>query len=202
MAIITPSMGAKGIYYLASPFPDITTKVYQCNAIRSFTDYLDLGQSAWDAVYNPNGLTEADFKSDQAAGAHIVTLTSDNGPTIQVPDTYITRYPDYEYVPYSNIVISAALGSVPDDMSLELLQQQVAGVISDTIGVTPIVRIHVVSSSGVVSMAQHELMEQARLASITNRMTDRARYLKVLAEKTALENQLTALQNAVIQQQP
>ena len=197
MAKFTPPLNARGIYTLAAPFPDITTKIYECTAIRSLRDYLDLGKSAWDEVYNPAGLLEADYAADTAAKANIVTLTSPNNETIHVPDTYITKYPDLEYVQYANIVVSASLGAVPDELDLSLMQAEIAGAISDVIGVEPVVRIHAYASAGVVSMAQHAINEASRTAAVTNRSTERARRIALQAELVAAQQRVTDLEDAI-----
>jgi hypothetical protein len=158
---------------------------------------VDLGESAFDKVYAPNGLTQEDYDTDAAQQANIITLASADHPTLLVPDTYITKYPDLEWVEYSNVVVSAALGAIPDTLDLSLLQSQIAGVVSDVIGVTPVVRIHAYADAGVVTYAQHDINEMARQASITNRTTDRARYLAALAEKTALEARIVDLEDAI-----
>ncbi len=197
MPKFTPPLSARGIYTLAAPFPNISDKIYQAVAIRSFRDYVDLGESAFDKVYAPNGLTQEDYDTDAAQQANIITLASADHPTLLVPDTYITKYPDLEWVEYSNVVVSAALGAIPDTLDLSLLQSQIAGVISDVIGVTPVVRIHAYADAGVVTYAQHDINEMARQASITNRTTDRARYRAALAEKTALEARIVDLEDAI-----
>ena len=197
MAKFTPPLNARGIYTLRTPFPAITTKIYECTAIRSFRDYLDLGKSAYEEIYLPLAIDESEYLADLEQGANIVTLSSPNNPTIYVPDTFITKYPDLEYVQYANIVVSAALGAVPDELDLSLMQEQIAGVISDVIGVTPIVRIHAYESGGVVTLAQHVINELARNAAVTNRTTDRARYLAALAEKTALQERLASVEEAL-----
>lgn len=198
MARYTPPLKAKGIYTLSSPFPDVTTKVYQCIAIRSFQDYLDLGQDLLAAVYTPNGLNQSDYDNDLAEGACIVTLTSDTDPMILVPDTYIQKYPDLEYVPYHTLVLSAALGPLPDSLSLELLKTQVAGIISDVIGVTPVVNIHATGATGVVTVAQHAINEQTRNSAVSNRITDRAKLIAANALILSLQSHISSLEDAII----
>lgn len=197
MAKLTPPLKTRGIYTLRAPFPDLSGQIYQCVAIRSFKDYLDLGESALELVYTPAGLSEVEFQADAAEGANIVTLASATGPTVLVPDTYITKYPDLEYVNYSTIIISASLGPLPDELSLELLQEQVGGVISDVIGVTPVVKIHTAGSTGVITLAEHELLEQARQAAVENRISDRARYLAERAKTELLEQKIRDLEEAI-----
>lgn len=197
MSKFTPSLNAKGIYRLKAPFENISTKVYQCVAIRSFKDYLDKGESAFDLVYAPNTLSEAEYQADKKEGANIITLASDNEKTILVPDTYIEKYPDLEYVQYSNLVVAASLGPLPDEMSLELLKEQVAGVISDVIGVTPVVYIHASGSSGVITLAEHDIKETTRLAAVTNRDTDRARLIAANELIAKLQQQIIDLEDAI-----
>lgn len=197
MSRVTPSLHARGIYTLTSPFPNITALIYECTAIRSFKDYLDLGESAYEKVYLPAGLTTVEYQNDLAVGANIVTLSSRLSPTILVPDTYIAKYPDLEYVEYSNVLVSAALGAIPDALDLTLLQTQIAGAVSDVIGVTPVVKVHAYGSTGVVTLAQHEINELAREAAIINRTTDRARVIALQAQKAVLEQHIIDLEDAI-----
>lgn len=200
MPRFTPPLHAKGIYHLTDSFPDISTSVYECVAIRSFKDYLDLGQSPLELVYLPNGLTDEDYQRDKALNANILTLSSNLKPTLLVPDTCLVKYPDLEYVNYSNLIVSAALGALPDGLSLELLKEQLAAVISDVIGVLPVVNVGAYGSDGVVSMAQHQLNEQARTAAITNRSTDRARLIEAQGRIVILEQRINDLQDLIAQQ--
>ena len=198
MSRFTPPLKAKGIYTLASPFPDITTKVYECIAIRSLKDYSDLGEDVLALVYTPNGLVQTDLDNDQAEGACIVTLVSETGATIQVPDTYITKYPDLEYVPYHTLVVSAMLGPLPDSLSLDLLKSQIAGVISDFIGVTPTVTVHATGAADVVSVAQHDINEISRNAAVSDRLTDRAKLLAANAMISSLQSRINSLEDAIL----
>lgn len=193
MAFKTPPLHAKGFYTVASPFQVVANTLYECMAIRAFPDLVDLGVDIFNTYYNPLGLTQQNFEDDQKAGANIITLIADSQPVIYIPDSYILSYPDMSNVAYSNIILSLDLGVVPDTLDLTFLQNQLSGVASDVVGVTPTVTVHVGMSTGAVTQEQADAMEAARQATITNRTSDRAKVIELQNQLDALRLQYNAL---------
>lgn len=179
MALKTPPLHAKGVYALKAPWAAPANVTYECIAIRSFADFTEAGHNAYTAIYVPNNLTLADYEADKAAGANIITLASKTHPTILVPDTYIDAYPSIGNVAYKMVVLSVALGPIPDTTDLTFLKDQMAGTVSDVIGVVPQVNLHVAPSTGVITPEAHTTLETARQAAITNRTTDRAKIIEL-----------------------
>lgn len=194
MALKTPPLHAKGTFVLEAPWVTVADSLYEAIAIRSFADFVEVGQNAWELFYRDNGILVAKYEADKAAGASIITLVSPTRPTIHVPDTYITSYPDMGNVAYKSVVLSIALGSMPDGLDLTFLKDQVAGVVSDTIGVTATVLTHIAPATGVVTQDQHTLLEAARLAAIVNRKTDRARVIELQNANDGLHVKIALLE--------
>lgn len=202
MPRLTPPLGSKGLYVLRAPWSVPADVIYVCQALRKLKDIFDLGEDPFALYYQPLGLLEADMLADMAAGAYIVTLSVDaldptqvalNLSNVYVPDTYIEKYPEQNFVPYSHLVLSLSLGLLPDGLDLSSLKAQVANVCSDTIGVVPMVNEHVVPSSGGVTVTQHQAMETARLGLITIRDTDYARLQYQIANNVLLQAQIQTL---------
>lgn len=198
MPLKTPPLHAKGVYQLLTPWTIPAGVIYECIAIRDFTDYLESGQQVLDSIYTPKGLVLADYLADKALGANIITLASPTHPTIHVPDTYIQAYPLLDSVAYDIVVLSVSLGAIPQSLPLTFLKDQIAGVVSDVIGVEATVNVNVAPSSGVVSADQHAAAETVREAAITNRTTDRAKLIALQAQFAAALDQIAGLEQIII----
>lgn len=202
MSRITPTLKSKGLYVLRAPWSVPPTTTYVCQAVRGLRDIFEMGDDPFKLYYEPMGLTEADFKADLALDVNIVTLmvealdastTPLDKSYVYVPDTYIERYPDQSFVPYSHIVLSLSLGLLPDSIALDTLKAEVANVCSNVIGVTPVVKEHIVPTNGSVSASQHETLEIARRGLITLRDTDYARLQRQIANNQLLQEQINTL---------
>ncbi len=198
MALKTPPLHAKGVYRLLTPWTISNTVIYECIAVRDFSDFVEKGENVYELFYEPKGLSEAVYNADKALGANIITLVSGSLPIIHVPDTYIEAYPDYDIVPYKSVVLSVALGPLPDSTDLTFLKTQVAALASDITGVVGQVNEHVLPSLDVVTRSQHTTLETGRQAAITNRKTDRARVIELEAIRTELLAKIATLEAIVI----
>lgn len=191
MARITPPLRVKGVFQLRTPFSASPSVAYTVTAIRTFEEIRARATDPMVLVYEPVGLTAADYAADIEAGAAIITLQSSTGAPIYVPDTYIESYPNMGNVNYSHLVCSASLGPLPDSFDTTLLAQVVSGAISDFIGVSPVVNIGRAELTTVVSSEQHTQLTAARQGSVNNRVTDRAR---ALAAESLAASRLTKIQ--------
>lgn len=198
MALNVPPIGTRGLYSLKAPYSTVPNELYTCAAIRYFKDVEDQGVDVYKRYYLPNDIDINIYQKDLAAGVVIVTLMSDSQSPIYVPSSYIAAFPNLGTVNYHHVVISASLGPLPEYLDLTFLKDQVAGVISDVIGVTPEVFENVAAMTGSVKPEDHDALEVARQAQIVNRTTDYAKVIELQERNTTLEQKLTILEKIVI----
>lgn len=193
----TPPLNARGRYQLKAPWQASMDKVYRCIAIRSFDDIYELGMDVFLVYYEPLGIARSTYDQDRRLGANIITLATDDNELIYVPDTYIASYPDMSSINYSHVVLSCSLGPLADHVPLEFLTQQVANVVSDTIGIAPTINVHLAPHSDAISPEQHEVLEAARAAAIKNRSTDYARVRELQIQNGALLQKVAMLEQII-----
>lgn len=202
MSLKTPPLRAKGAYTLKTPWASEPGVIYECVAIRRFSELERAGVDIFEAYYEPKSILRSTYEADAAAGASIVTLTSATHLTIEVPDTYIESYPQTDYVPYHTVILSLSLGPVADSVDLTFLKAQIAATVSDVYGFNPEVNTHTLPTDTIVTPAQHEALETARQAAITIRKTDRARVLELQAQLQETQNKLAGLEDYILSQTP
>ncbi len=178
MSSLIPPINAKGFFTLKSPWSLPANAVYECIAVREFADFTSIGEDVYSLVYEPRELERSVYEIDRNNDEKIVTLASATRPTIYVPSSYITGYPAMDNVAYSHVVVSASLGALPDQLDLTFLQDQLAGVISDVVGVTTEVHLNLAPSDSYISASQHATLEAARQDAIASRTTDRAKLIE------------------------
>lgn len=201
MNLVIPTIGARGFYNLASPFDTkfSANEMYTCQAIRRIGDYLALNEDPYTNVYLDNGLTEADFDSDQQENMYIVSLQSDKGQWLYVPARFILSYPIMNGIPYQTMMLGVGLGAIPAEMDLSALQNLVSDVIFDNLGIRPQISPVVLSKQKLIARADHEQIQAARLAQATQKKSFYSRYRdmvtlydKALTKLAALENYIKA----------
>lgn len=192
---LIPPLYCRGIYTLRPPWTSDTTRVYECIAIRKYSDLAARNRDVYTEFYLPLGVPHSDYESDLAMGAAIITLANEYSAPIYVPSTYIASYPNMDAVRYSHTVMSISLGAIYDGISLDFLKQQLAQDCTSIIGITPTVLVNSAPLKTTVSPTQHQDIEAARNNAITNRTTDAAKI-------TALQARVDALtaENATLQQ--
>lgn len=187
----TPPIDRFGRYELKVPWTADPAKTYTCEAIRSYPDCEERGLNVLEDIYVAMGLTETEYNADLTLDPNIITLMSDDGETIYVPDTYVVSYPNMGDVTYSHIVVSASIGPLPDYVPLDLLKANISALCSDVIGMEPEVNVNKAPHSGSITPSQHEASEAARVAAITLRETYYARSIRLQQELDAA-NQIIA----------
>lgn len=198
MERLVPPVGTRGLYELKTPWSTQPGVVYTCAALRKFVDLTNQGIDIYETYYGPAGLEVGDYEQDRRNNELIVTLISDTEAPIYVPTSYILSYPNQGYRNYQHVVLSASLGPLPDYIDLSFAKDQVSSVLSDTLGMSPEVHLSVAPSDGVVSAEDHDVLEAARVAAITNRTTDYARVLELQQQNQTLMERITLLEQLVI----
>lgn len=191
----------KGLFKLRAPFKTTPNTVYTIEAARTFDEIEVANENVLELVYFPKGLTEKDYENDKALLTTIYTLLSDDEPPIYVPGTYIEEYPDDSGIRYEHIVLCASLGALPNSLKNEVthLMQQVNELCTDLTGSNEVkVELATAPTAGAITVAQHRIAEQNRLARIRQRETSHAENIRLrqrIAEQDAyiadLEKRLT-----------
>lgn len=188
MARRTPPIYAKGRYTLTMPWQADPAKIYTCQAIRSFSDLVELEIDPFTEFYEPMGVDASAYEADRQQRATIVTLTAENSDeVIYVPDTYIESFPNMDNIEYSHIVLSVSLSAVPDYLDLSFLKDQIANVVLDVIGLNATVKENRVPHVGSISTLDHDTLETARLANVKLQETDHARAKRLQAKLDDLQ---------------
>jgi len=186
MANLVPSINTKGFWSLKSPWTTVPATVYECVAIREFSDFSNVGEDVFELVYAPQGLSRSICDQDRANGVLILSLQSETEPTIYVPNSYLLAYPNQDNVAYSHVVLSLSLGAIADSIDLSFLKIKLSDMCTDVSGIVAEVHLHKAPSDQFVSAAQHYSIEAARQSAIKETKTDRAK----LIEKNALIDEL------------
>lgn len=183
----TPNINTGGLFVVSSPFKVKRNTDYRVIALRNYTemlaDYIDI----YKDFYEPKGIGEDLYNQDAAIDATMVTLASEHGEILHIPDTYITKFPDNNVADFVHVVASISLGPLPRNTNLSHLKQSLSQVTSSVIGKEPTVRIHTGPVSKSLSIEEGNAVEKSRKALVTNRQTA---YMKA----TKLESTITALQ--------
>lgn len=178
MARITPPLNARGLFALRIPFVAADATIYRVGAERTFEELISAGIDPMKVVYEPVGLSTADYAADQAAGAAVIILMSDTKKPLYVPDTYIDSYPNMGVVPHQRVILAADLGMLADTYDLTRAIQAVGKALSDDIGVEAPVTVCVAPTGDAVTQEQYVQNLNARNAAIKNRTTDYALLLQ------------------------
>lgn len=194
---MTPAMYARGKYQVRSPFVIDENITYVTHAIRSFKDCETRGISVWKDIYESKGLSEEEYLADSKLGANIITLMSETGPTLYVPDTFILAYPNMGEAIPQRVILSIDLGIITSHWNENWLINQVENLASDVVGGSPEAKLHIAPVLGSTDAQSAPLVEGIRQVSVANRTSDYARALNAektvdyLTEKTkALESKL------------
>lgn len=192
MALVrrTPPVGTTGTYQLIQPWVADPAKIYICKAVRLFPDLDIKGIDIQALAYTPYGGTEAQYNEDKAAGAAIVSLFTEDGTVIYVPDTRIQSYPNMGNYNYRQTICSISLGAIPDSIDLDWLLEQYKEITVNTVGVTATVNIHEAPLTKTVTPEEHDRIEAARLAKVQLQTTYKAQTIKLQAQVTALTAQM------------
>ena len=201
---LTPPIGASGIFKLAPPFQALLNSgvSYSCQAVRRMSDILKLGIDPYGQYYAPYGLARSLYDADLAADQAIVSLRSNGGHWVYVPTSYIASYPNMGGIPYKALVLAINIGPVPDYLDLNPVKSKIRAVVQEMVGVSSEVQSVAISETKNMVQADHNAIEAARQANITNTTTDYARYLEAKAQRDALTLRVQQLEAYIREHMP
>lgn len=190
---ITPTTGLKGKFTFKDPFAINNELTLQVTAVRTISDYIDVGRNLYVDLYTPFGLTSEDYLSDKSLNIPIVTFVSVQQKTIIVPASYILKLPSLgndinrEFKWYQAIT---SLGLLPANFDTLSIEEAIKTTISSYIGVEPKVMVTTAATLDNIDNTAAELAEATRLAAITYKST-------MLKDKLDLENKLSEARDQI-----
>ena len=205
----TPQIDATGKYVLTAPFAAVVGKVYRCEAIEGFNTLEEDNVDVFQVYYEPFGLNSTIYEEDKLNGINIVTLVSDSSPTIHVPSSYITSFPNETSVPYSQTILSVDLGILPNGVDLDETIDAIRSYVSEVTGVPENgegsldVQLHLLSITDEISYQDHEALENNRIANIdaSGREAQFVTIRRQADEIDRLNTKVAALEAVIIQLQ-
>lgn len=185
----TPPLGLVGEYTLRAPFSARQGVKYTCQAIRSFRDLIYQEKNVFEVFYERKGISYEDYKTDVENNVAIVTLQS-NEETIYVPDSYIETLPYQGSEKMSLVALSADLGPLPDELSLDFVATAFSQYCSDVLGYTPEIKIHRLPHTDSLTQPEIDNIEAIRQASLTIRKDLWARAKELETQNQRLHQKL------------
>lgn len=192
---ILPTIGSSGYFELRAPLDTLIVKNerYTCQAIRKISDYLANNEDPKELIYTPNSI-DADYDIDIKQDVLIVSLQSDNGHWLYIPAKYIIKYPITNGIPYRSIMIGVSLPSMPVARDLSFLETDIANLVTDSLGVTAVIKQVETSRVVLVPVDKHDLSQANRDALGNGRVTDRSRYVSLLIDHQTALDKITSLE--------
>lgn len=192
---MTPSIRAKGLWQVRSPFVILTNVEYTCIAIRSFQDMYNDNLDVYATVYEPMGIIEGStidgsifkLREEELKGINIVSLSAPNGTVIHIPDNFILSYPNSTLIEYQHTVLICSLGPLPVTLDTKLAEQAMTDTVGNYFGVKADVKIGRVETTISPTYEEHLRMEQVRINATNINMTAENQ-IQVLIEKLDLAN--------------
>lgn len=199
-----PQIGMQGIYTLLTPFDTLLLPkvAYRCAAVRRLEDIVAAGGDPQADYYTARGLDTATYQTDLAAGVCIVSLRAGNGSWVYVPTSYIASMPDQGGIPYTTLALAIKLAAIPDSLDLSYVKSKIQAVVKDNLGVDSTVRTVVISPTTFLSQTEHDTIEAARQANITNSTTDYAQLQQVTQERDTALQKVSELEAYIVSTMP
>lgn len=193
--LITPPLNATGIYQLREPWVAKPTHTYSCIAIRRFDEMLIEHEDIYNDHYRPKGLVPGIYESDLQAGASLVTLISNKGEVIDVPDSFIVSFPDMNLSEYTRVIVSLDLGALPPFFDVTHLRTKVQELAKGVIGREPVVNTHAAPLRNPLKKESADQAETVRQNAITDKQTTQMTLTNWEKQRADLNLAVTRLTN-------
>jgi hypothetical protein len=193
----SPLIGAIGLWTLTSPYT-IQYINYTVTKLNLITSLVANGVDVYNSYYVPAGISKDVYQNDFNSNQSIVTLESENGPTVNVPSSFISLAPVEPAVPYSHVVISVDLGDLPDSVVLDNLLNDLKTTADGNIGVSSICNIHTLVSSRMYSHSDSILAEEERIATQSSYQSFYTGKVNADAELALAKDKLTQYNDIII----
>jgi len=196
---VVPTVGMRGLYSLKAPYANLLREQieYTCIAVQNLTGALANGEDPLTDIYLANGDTEANYETDLAANHCLVTLQSESGDQVTVPNSALNGLPVADGVRYISSVLGISLSALPEDFDLTQLKQDISDLVFDQIGVRSTVYAATIGGTLVLPHGTHAAIEAARVANVVIQPSNSARVVQLELEKAAMQARLTQLEDYI-----
>lgn len=194
-----PRIGTAGLFVLSAPFDKllIPNVPYSCIALRTISEISNSGGDVQEDYYKRFELTAADYERDAVRDVCIVTLQAAGYATVDVPATYIAGAPDIGGIPYTALMLTVKLGSLPNTQDLSVVKQKIADDVLELLGVEAVVKPVVISLSTLIPVDQAKVIESARAAKIGTVITDYTKYVKAQRDLESAQQRIAELEEYI-----
>jgi len=117
---LSPQVGVKGVYGVLPPFV-LEDSPYECTNVATMKSLILSGVNVYDVYFKPYGLTKNEYDIAYQRNDRIITLTSDSGEELELPEYYVKSIPLLDNVIYGNKALVIELGELPLDIDLNSL---------------------------------------------------------------------------------
>lgn len=197
-----PSLGMTGFYSLAAPYDKLisATAQYRCEGVKSLSAALSEGQDPLTQVYLASGDTKENYERDLAAGVSLVSISAGDGSLVVFPHTAMLKVPLADGVVYENVVLSIALGALPQTQDLSLIQSEIQQMVLQNFGINSASYLSVVGAPCIISAQAHEVVQAARQAKITEQESSLSKVQRLQTQLSAALTKIAELEAHLVAQ--
>ena len=197
---IVPSIGAGGVYELASPFDELLSKGerYYCKSLRKLSEYYSNNEDPKALIYDAYKIDEAIFKAHQVEDMTIACLQSEKGHWLYVPVSYILKYPDPNGIAYRTMAISISLPALEEGIDLNLIENSFKDTVKAYLGVNSISKVIYTSRATVVTEVKHKATKASRQVAASMDETDASRYIRAKSTIDEMSKKIAELEQYII----
>jgi len=164
-----PADHSKGYYTFGSPF-DVAIQpntLLTCRGSITLPQLEKEGLEPFKTVYEPFGMTQAEYEEDVLNKVSIVILSPGKG-TIYVPSDRILSMSQVDRIPYNKALIGINLGTLPTDLNIDTLMDDIKYLIEERLGITPAMSKNRDGDTIMVTKDEHDSILAARALVSTN----------------------------------
>lgn len=191
-----PSLGAAGKYTVASPYT-IEDKSYVCRGVNYITALTDKGIDVFTDYYDSVWVSVEQYNQDVRDGQAIITLVSEDGDELNIPNSFLTERPTQLEVPYSRFGILVELGELPDTTALSYLRSEFEDLALSITGNESHANLAVLPMQGFVTNEDHKVRVATRETNKNFSNSPRLRVVALEEENQSLRQKIEALEEYI-----